>query len=304
MFEKRTQVSRQTKVWIRIIRWMAVAMVVAAAGNQFVVQPHLENLKIQKIAKELNAQYGLVVGYGKPSEFFVPPLEPIDKESHIRIERAQKRHVAVALNGIASALKKYPEFLIRRNLKAVFIAKTLEINGVRGAAMFANQWIYVATPARDGKGSQSFEMSLHHELSSLLFYGGEFPTIRWHLVNDAGFGYLENHAGIIKAAAPENRKNPQQAHMWHQAGFVSDYGMASMENDVNTYAELAMGTPEVLRQLSGQYPKVARKKNILVNFYTRLAPELVAYFEQQELVDKHAAEILSAIIPKESQGAK
>jgi hypothetical protein len=39
---------------------------------------------------------------------------------------------------------------VRKYLTAVFIARTLEINGVAGAAMFASSWIYVAVSARDG----------------------------------------------------------------------------------------------------------------------------------------------------------
>jgi hypothetical protein len=271
-------------------------MILVAVGIQFGLQPYLGSLGARKIAKELQARYGLVVRYGDPAEFFVPPLERIDtKGSHIRIEAAQKRHVAVALKGVALALKKYPPDLIHRYLSAVFVARTLEIDGVTGAAMFANQWIYVATPARDGQAVQSFELSLHHELSSLFFYGGDFPTLRWHLVNDAQFRYLEDHANIIKAAAPANRQDPRKAREWYAAGFVSDYGMSSMENDVNTYAELAMGDPQKLRQLCDQYPRIAEKKKIFVGFYTRLAPELGAYFESEHLADGPSVQLPSAL---------
>jgi hypothetical protein len=276
-------------------------MLLVAAGYQWIIQPRMMEVKIQTLAEQLSDQYGLVVRYKDPEAFFVPPLPPVDQASHIQIEPAQKRHVAVALEGVAQALKKYPASLIRQYLKAVFVARTLNINGVSGAAMFANQWIYVATPPRDGQGAQSFELSLHHELSSLFFYDGDFPTLRWHLVNDADFRYLEKQADIINAAAPQNRKDALQQQTWLQAGFVSDYGMASMENDVNTYAELAMGAPEKLRQLCRQYPKVAQKKKILINFYTQLAPELGAYFKLQQLVSDKPEDNLNVAAQNESK---
>lgn len=283
---------------------MAVAVLMVAAGFQWVIQPRITEAKLQTLAGQLSEQYGLVVRYKDPGAFYVPPLEPVDQASNIQIEPAQTRHVAVALEGAAQALKMYPPSLIRQYLKAVFVARTLTINGVSGAAMFANQWIYVATPARDGTGAQSFELSLHHELSSLFFYDGNFPALRWHLVNDANFHYLEKQADIINAAASRNRKDTQQQETWHQAGFVSDYGMASMENDVNTYAELAMAAPEKLRQLCRQYPKVAQKKKILINFYTQLAPELGAYFEKHQLVSKKQEAFINVATQEAHQDQK
>lgn len=286
MSNRRVQVSPRTQSRIRLLRWIAVAVLLMAAGFQWVILPRITEAKLQTLAGQLSAQYGLVVRFKDPVDFFVPPLAPVDQAAHIHITPAQQRHVAVALEGVTRALKKYPASLIQQYLKAVFVARTLEIDGVSGAAMFANQWIYVATPPRDGSGADSFELSLHHELSSLFFYDGNFPTLRWHLVNDADFRYLEKQDDIIQAAAPENRKEIQEQATWHEAGFVSDYGMASMENDVNTYAELAMGAPEKLRQLCGQYPKIAQKKKILINYYTKLAPELGAYFQKEQLAAK------------------
>ena len=263
---------------IRVVRWAALAVTILFGVLYFGVYPYAEDSKIKQAADELRKQYGLIVRYEDPADFFVPPLAAVDNDPKIRIERAEKSHVYAALKGIGSALEMYPPALVRKYLTAVFLARTLEINGVSGAAMFANSWIYVAVPARDELGIKSYELSLHHELSSLLFFGADFPTLRWHLVNETGFQYLDNQDDIIKAAAPSNRKDPKQAETWHAAGFVSDYGMASMENDVNTFAELMMGDPGKLRRLCEKYPKIARKKNIMVQFYTKLAPEMSAYF--------------------------
>jgi hypothetical protein len=263
---------------IKTVRWAALAVMILFGVLCFGIYPYAEESRIKQAADELRNNYNLMVRYGDPADFFVPPLAAVDKDPKIRIERAEKNHVHAALKGIGSALKMYPPMLVRKYLTALFIARTLEINGVTGAAMFANSWIYVAVPARDELGLKSYELSLHHELSSLLFYGGEFPAIRWHLVNEPEFQYLENQADIIKAAAPSNRKDPKQTEAWYAAGFVSDYGMASMENDVNTFAELMMGDPDKMRLLCEKYPKIAQKKNILVQFYTKLAPEMSTYF--------------------------
>jgi hypothetical protein len=83
---------------------------------------------------------------------------------------------------------------------------------------------------------------------------------------------------VIRSAALESRQDPTKAPKWHAAGFVSDYGMSSLENDFNTYAELAMTEPEKLKQLADQYPIIRAKTRILVQFYGRLAPELKRRF--------------------------
>jgi hypothetical protein len=282
---------------IKPVRWTALAVTILFGVLYFGIYPCAEDSRIKQAADDLRKNYDLIVRYEDPADFFVPPLEVVDKDPKIRIERAEKNHVYAALKGIGSALEMYPPMLVRKYLAAVFIARTLEINGVTGAAMFANSWIYVAVPARDELGNKSYELSLHHELSSLLFYGGEFPTIRWHLVNEPEFQYLDNQVDIIKAAALSNRKDPEQAETWHAAGFVSDYGMASMENDVNTFAELMMGDPDKLLLLCNEYPKIAQKKNILIQFYTKLAPEMSTYFNRVGLAansDRESAPLNSA----------
>lgn len=277
---------------IKAVRWAAIAVTILFGVLYFGIYPYAQGIKIEGAAEDLRKSYDLIVRYEDPADFFVPPLVAVDKDPKIRIERAEKNHIYAALKGIGSALEMYPPMLVRKYLTAVFIARTLEINGITGAAMFANSWIYVAVPAKDEFGIKSYELSLHHELSSLLFYGGEFPAIRWHLVNKPEFQYLDNQDDIIKAAAPANRKDPKQAEKWYMAGFVSDYGMASMENDVNTFAELMMGDPDNLRLLCEKYPKIAQKKTILVQFYTKLAPEMSTYFNSVGLAansDREAA---------------
>jgi hypothetical protein len=282
---------------IKTIRWAALAVTISFGVLYFGIYPYAEDSRIKQAADDLRNNYNIMVRYGDPADFFVPPLAAVDKNPKIRIERAEKNHVYAALKGVGSALKMYPAMLVRKHLTALFIARTLEINGVTGAAMFTNSWIYVAVPARDELGIKSYELSLHHEFSSLLFNGGDFPIILWRLVNEPEFEYLGSQVDIINAAAPSNRKDPKQAKMWHTAGFVSDYGMASMENDVNTFAELIMGDPGKLRLLCEKYPKIAQKKNILIQFYTKLAPEMSTYFYSVGLAtnsDRESAALNSA----------
>lgn len=193
------------------------------------------------------------------------------------------------LKGIRSALKKYPTALIQKYLKAVFISGIIKIFNVQGSGTYLHSWVYVsAIPEYEPLGPQVYEKTFHHELSSLLLNGADFPADQWSRTYEVTFKYLERQIDIINAAAIESRHDPKNAPSWHQAGFVHDYGMVSMENDFNMYVELAMTHPQRLKELAQEYLKIKAKTQILVGFYTRLAPELGAYFKSAGLVEEPA----------------
>ncbi len=242
--------------------------------------PFFDQWRCERIASELEQQYSLVVRFGDPSEFYVPPLNAqVNKPSEgIFIGRADKHSAFIALKGIQVALRKYPKDLLREYLTAVFVSGKITIHGVAGGGTYRYKWIYIVALDEFKHNSPAlYEQSFHHELSSLFFKGARFPSIRWHLANEPDFNYLPKQKDVVRAASPENRRDPKEAPSWYRAGFVHDYGMASMENDFNMYAELAMTHPEQLKKLADQYPLIQAKTWILVDFYSSLAPELGEY---------------------------
>jgi len=66
-------------------------------------------------------------------------------------------------------------------------------------------------------------------------------------------------------------------------GFVSDYGMSGIENDINTYAELLLSEPEKLINLSRSSPLVEQKTKLIVQFYARLHDGFTDYFSSSGL---------------------
>jgi hypothetical protein len=274
---KRTKLSR-------ILLWYVLLFVLM--GVYLAVRPYIETVRVEKIARELGSRYGLIIRYGDPSEFHVPPLPPADSKV-AEIQRVDKRYVLPVLEAVKAALQMYPPDLIKKHVSAIFVTGPTEVYGAGGAGMRLNSWIYLSAPTNRSEqlGSQSYAMVFHHELSSFFFYDDSFPVAQWASVNEPDFKYLERRIDIIRAAAPENRRDPKEAPSWYQAGFVHDYGMSSMENDFNTYAELAMAQPAELIQLAKQYPKIAQKTKIFVEFYSSLAPELREYFKSVGLAE-------------------
>lgn len=272
--------SLRYKIGIRL-RWFVrftTAIFLLYIGSQY-IQPHIAKYRTNKIAEELNAQYGLVVRYGDPSEFRILPEPAVHTIYDLEIEPTNIQGAYNAIVGIKDGLSKYSAELIKDNLAAVFISGTIKSNGIKAGGTVLGKWIYVSADQADvSRNPETYAETFHHEFSSILKREHNFPTIRWALANKPGFKYPENKMDIIKAAASENRGNPKEAHQWHDSGFVHDYGMSSMVNDFNTYAELAMAHPEKLIQLSEQYPRIRLKTSIFVEFYTKLSPELKEYF--------------------------
>lgn len=277
----------------RYLWWLSWGLIIIGSVLCFVV-PYVDNIRSEKIIKELTDRYGLVVRYGDPSEFHIPPL-PAAVCNNNKLERVDKRYLLTALEGIRSGLAKYPPALIRKYLSAVFISGSIKMYGVEVAGTHFNSWIYVsATSGNSQLGSQYYAETLHHELSALFFYGlysnpsnhdpnivvfktSTFPFIKWHFVNALGFKYLERDIDVIHAAGKP--RDLKEASSWYKAGFVSAYGMTDLENDVSTFAELAMEHPAKLKELADHYPRIASKTGLFVEFYSSLAPEMAEYFK-------------------------
>jgi hypothetical protein len=280
--------TRQTGIWIRPIARAGIILFVIIMLTQRLWQPYVDDWRCSLLSAKLCEYYGLIVRYGDPSEFYMPPFPPaVDApDKGCVIEPADKHSALTALIGVRKALSKYPPTLLQRYLSAVFISGILKIYGVQAGGSYAHSWIVVsATPDYEQFGSEVYEATLNHELSSLFLKNSDFPMKRWEMINEADFSYLPRQIDVVRSAALANRRDPTESPSWHMAGFVSDYGMASLENDFNTYAELAMTHPGRLRELAAQYPRIRAKTRILVEFYSSLAPELRDYFERTGLIN-------------------
>ena len=60
-------------------------------------------------------------------------------------------------------------------------------------------------------------------------------------------------------------------------GFLYEYGMSSIENDVNSYAAFAFTHPAELRALAARWPDgVGRKRRVVLDFYRALDARFAA----------------------------
>ncbi len=275
----------KTGIWLYILAGLIALNGLYLMGSEF-FETRMEANRTKDIAEELNERYGLVIRYNDPSNFRIPPEPTAHTRHNLQMTRANIHGAYTAIRGLKEGLSKYPPKLVQKNLSAVFISGQITSDGIPAGGTVLGSWIYISAD----QSSQSLPLEIyadtfHHEFSSILMRAYRFPTIRWALANKSGFKYPEDKKQIIKAASLEHRADPKDAHQWNDAGFVHDYGMSSIMNDFNTYAELAMGNPEKLRQLAKQYPRIRLKASIFVEFYEGLAPEMKEYLRSVRLDD-------------------
>jgi hypothetical protein len=125
------------------------------------------------------------------------------------------------------------------------------------------------------------EQTFHHEFSSILFrnHAGLLDTVEWKKANMPDFDYNDPENGVGSI-----RKNQTSQHidtLLCEKGFLTEYSLSSMENDINTFAQnLFCSSPDFWRVVK-TYPGINKKVNLLVAFYSKLDPVFTeSYFKK------------------------
>ncbi|MGF1462268.1 MAG: hypothetical protein ACFB2Z_03725 [Maricaulaceae bacterium] len=188
-----------------------------------------------------------------------------------------------ALSAVQSALTAYPESPLRQSGPALVLAGDVTLLGVEvgGTVQTPNVVILATRYMFGGLGTRDLKNTFHHEYSSILLREYVFPAEAWRDTLPDGFSFPETDSERLAAT----QVYADDLREYHQLGFVSDYGASSFENDVNTYAELLMGDPARLKQLSDQYAKIRAKKELILKFYVGINPDFVQRFRGAGLFD-------------------
>ncbi len=169
------------------------------------------------------------------------------------------------------ALKRYPVELVKKNLKAVYFAKELNFYGVQFGGTNSQDTIYLANRGeRQGFTGEYLVSAFHHEFSSILLrnYWDKFDEDAWFDANAPGVEYRDG--GVI--AIRDGMSDTTFKAKYNVDGFLNEYGNASLEEDFNTFAEALFGSDRTFWTLVDRYPRLAKKKDLIVAFYGKLDP--------------------------------
>ena len=188
--------------------------------------------------------------------------------SKAHTEMFDQKYTSNILKAYRAFKKEYPPAMLRHDLGKVYIFKELVFyNRSFGASYTGNNILIRHNPEKYGDYVGWTIGELHHEFSSILLnkYSHLFPHSKWKSANRGS--YWSKRWGLEQLGNGSG--------MWgnkslYKKGFVTKYGGADFENDVNVYAQFLFQTPRKLAKLGKKYPPIAQKTQLLKGFYCKI----------------------------------
>ncbi len=188
-------------------------------------------------------------------------------------------------SAIINALKKYPIAALKKNLRAVYFLKDMKFYDVGYGGTNSNDALYLTNDGEDmGYTDLYLEQTFHHEFSSILYRNNPllFDDAAWIKVNMPGFDYNDPENGV--GAIRNNQSSQELDSVLCKKGFLTQYALSSLENDINTLAQNIFSPGEGFWNLVDGYPRISQKVKLMISFYHKIDPAFTeTYFRNLNL---------------------
>ncbi|MBL4703640.1 MAG: hypothetical protein JKY54_03915 [Flavobacteriales bacterium] len=178
------------------------------------------------------------------------------------------------------AIAKYPQEFLKKNLKQIYVFSSLEFFGVGYGGTYHKDAVYICNKGLSkGYTAKFMEKVFHAELSSVLYsnFAAHFPKTEWRLANAQGFSYGNGGVNAIK----RGRNGEGQTQVAQEKGFLTQYGMSDMENDINSYAKNIFGDKERFWKQVYSSERIRKKSELFIQFYHQMDHSFTeAYFKK------------------------
>lgn len=204
-----------------------------------------------------------------------PDMFPVswrERDVRARAQSLEREEVLRSMDALSAGMDKYPQWLIRRNIRRVFVMRSLNFYGLAYGGTNSLDTLYLANKGREyGFSNRYLEESFHHEFSSVLLrnYSSRFEKAGWLKANAPGFRYLGDGTTAVK----NGLAGTEYAAEWHRLGLLCEYGAASVEEDFNTFAEGLFAGGKSFWRVVDSYPRVKEKARAAIRFYQSLDAE-------------------------------
>ena len=123
-----------------------------------------------------------------------------------------------------------------------------------------------------GYTDRYIEQTFHHEFSSILYRNHPlyFDEVKWQACNPPDFSYTDPENGV--GAIRNNESSQDIDTAFCRLGFLTQYAMSGLENDINTIAQNLFRPTENFWKTVDLYPLIAGKTRLLISFYNKLDP--------------------------------
>ncbi len=233
-----------------------------------------QNSDIRERARKIGEHYGILIGYGSPDTFFVPPYTSKDSQlSGMTAKRVDIDSLSPALDGIEESLAIYPPGFFSNHCKAIFICDSLKLGGKEAGGTYGKAWIILDATKKSGRQNiyDMARLGLHHEFSSIVW--NDMPELRLLWVKLLPIGWKPSDNPL---------KNPDLVTRAAD-GFLSQYGATSAENDFNVYAEKIFTEGKSIASMGKKQMVIAHKIALLMAAYERIDGRMAAVFDNMGL---------------------
>lgn len=210
-----------------------------------------------------------------PRSWTQPPINakgvPIDKS-----EIARSKQV------LQGALGKYPAVMLKKELRAVYMLRDMFFYEVAYGGTNTTDALYLCNNGKQAGYSDLYiEQSFHHEFSSILYrnYPLYFDESAWKNAHIAGFDYNDPENGV--GAIRNNESSQELDTALCRKGFLTQYSMSGIENDLNTVAQNLFAPSAGFWDIADRYPRIRTKVTLLIAFYKRIHPGFTETFFRQ-----------------------
>jgi hypothetical protein len=214
---------------------------------------------------------GITVSYDYSPAIFPDTwrIKPINAQAEKIVTSEVERTKSI----ISRAFSKYPAELLKDNLRAVYFVKSMKFYNVGYGGTNSSDAIYLTDGGfLHGYTDSYLEQTFHHEFSSILFrnFITFIDTIAWTKANEKDFRYYDPDNGV--GAIKKHRSSQVINLTLCNKGFLTEYAMSSIENDLNTVAQQLFLPSKNFWKIADTCPRIRMKTQLLINFYNTLNP--------------------------------
>jgi putative zinc-binding metallo-peptidase len=214
---------------------------------------------------------GVKVGYqyspiNFPESWLEEPIHASGKQIH---PEEIRRHTDI----IIRALQKYPPALLKANLHSIYLLHSMRFYDVEYGGTNSTFDLFLCNEGDDaGYNDFYLEQTIHHEFSSILYRNFEsyFNEKEWLSANADNFTYNDPEQGV--GAIRNNESSQVSDEELCTKGFLTQYALSSMENDLNTIAQNLFCPGDNFWRIVRTYPRIQKKVTILIQFYKKINP--------------------------------
>lgn len=211
-------------------------------------------------------------------------LDPINAQ----VTELSKPEYDRTLTIIKSILKKYPNSLLKKNLKRIYMLNSIKMfNTNYGGTANQDGYIYVTNQGEQlNYTAANIERMLHHEfLSVLLAYNeptynkqtGELANPNWNAINPKEFEYGTGGVEEIQKGTSSEEFDSNLI----KIGFLNQYSQSSMENDFSEIASNLFKSNDNFWRIVDTNALIRKKVDLAIKFYNKLDPIFTeAYFRK------------------------